>query len=337
MKRFLSTQFLFSLLRENRRDGNNHGSAYYFFSAFSGTGLLIALLFLLGTNAVAKDKILDVATSGQDSLVLASYFSVLEDASGMLTLADVQRPDIANRFAYHGKATDAFEFGFTQSAYWLRLSLINTSSQPVKRMLEIDYALLTQLQYFHVANGKVLEQGVTGIDEVFSSRPFPSRHFVFPVMLPAQGEQVFFLRVKAIDSMVIPARLWSPQAYKNNERSDYVAQAIYLGMASAMILFNLLLFIGGLRDKIYLLYVAYASSLLLSVLGLTGLGKQYVWPNLTWMSNVILVAAFALALAALLLFMRRMVGTASLIPRLDRLYPICRHHLFCCGYRHTMH
>lgn len=319
MKQFLSTRLLLNLRRKKLGDRKNFRGACYLYSVFSGTGLLIALLLLFGTNAAAQDKSLNVAMSGQASVALTPYISVLEDADGTLTLADVLRPDIANRFEYQEKASDAFEFGFTQSAYWLRLSLINPSNRAIKRLLEIDYALLTQLQYFHVVNGKVVEQGVTGIDEMFSSRPFPSRHFVFPVMLPAQGEQFFFLRVKAIDSMVIPARLWSPQAFRDNERSDYVAQAIYLGMASAMILFNLLLFIGGLRDKIYLLYVAYASSLLLSVLGITGLGKQYIWPNLTWMSNVILVAAFALALGALLLFMRRMVGTPSLIPRLDRL------------------
>jgi diguanylate cyclase (GGDEF)-like protein len=158
----------------------------------------------------------------------------------------------------------------------------------------------------------------TGCDVPFATRPYPNRNFVFPLTLPAQSEQVIYLRMESTVGLLIPAQLWTPQAFHAYERNDYLGQAWYFGMATAMVLFNLLLFLA-LRDRIYLLYVSFVGCTAFTLAIKNGLAPEFLWPGTTLGSNVSYYVGTSLSLGAFLLFMRRMLRTADVVPRLDTL------------------
>ncbi len=231
-------------------------------------GLCRCLLFsiLLGLNlpaaALTANKVLAADRLSQPRISLSPYFTVLEDPEQILTLADMQKPEIAARFKTESAKTEALSFGYTRSAYWLRLSLANTGDSPVERILEIGYARLSSIQLHQpLANG-LFQSSSAGMDMPFAARPYPNRFFVFPITLPAHSEHTYYLRVASKNTLLVPARLWEPRAFHQHERNDYLSQAWYFGMATAMILFNLLLFVS-LRDVIYLLYSISSRSWLL--------------------------------------------------------------------------
>lgn len=89
-------------------------------------------------------------------------------------------------------------------------------------------------------------------------------------------------------------------------------------MATALILFNLLLYIA-LRDVVYLLYSGFAIVTALTISASNGWGKEFIWPGTTLWSDIAVSVLGSLTLAALLLFMRRMLNTREIILRLDRL------------------
>jgi signal transduction histidine kinase len=276
---------------------------------------------LLSAYAVAADKVLDVGQPDRNAVSLTEYFSVLEDGSLTLTLADVQMPEMASRFSGGQAPAPALSYGFRRSAYWLRLTMRNASGQPAPRMMELGYPILSHIQfYWPMADGSY-ESLATGVATPFSTRPYPSRSFVFPLTVPAHSQQVIYLRVQSVSAMLVPALLWEPQAFHAHERDDYAAQAWYFGMASALILFNLLLFVS-LRDVVYLLYSVFATCTALAISASNGWGKEFVWPETTLWSNIAISVFGSLTLAALLLFMRRMLNTRELIPRADRLIKV---------------
>lgn len=283
--------------------------------------LFLCGAFLLSANASAADKILDASQPNRNSVSLTEYFAVLEDPDRSLTLADVQKPGIASRFVGGQEPAEALSYGFTRSAYWLRLTLRNPSSQPIERMLEVGYPILSYIQFHRPGPEGTFQSIATGVATPFSTRPYPSRFFVFPLTLPAHAEQTVYLRIESASSMLIPVRLWEPQAFYAHERNDYAAQAWYFGMAAAMILFNLLLYIA-LRDSLYLLYVVFAISTMLLVSVVNGFGKEFVWPAATLWSNIAAGCSYAVLVAALLLFMRRMLNTREIVPRTDRLLKV---------------
>ena len=286
------------------------------------TLFLCALLLLSGhAAAAAADKVLDVGRPDGNAISLTEFFSVLEDPSLAWTLADVQRPEAASRFAGGKEPAPALSYGFRRSAFWLRLTLRNASAQPVERMLEVGYPILSHIQFYRpMADGRY-ESLATGVATPFSTRPYPSRSFVFPLTLPAQSQHVIYLRIQSVSAMLVPAVLWEPQAFHAHERDDYAAQAWYFGMASALILFNLLLFVA-LRDVVYLLYSAFASGTALAISASNGWGKEFIWPETTLWSNIAISVFGSLTLAALLLFMRRMLNTREVVPRADRLIKV---------------
>ena len=89
-------------------------------------------------------------------------------------------------------------------------------------------------------------------------------------------------------------------------------------MVSAMLLFNLLLFVA-LRDGIYLRYVAAVLFMALAIAANNGLFKEYFPLDSPLWSEISVAVGFAIAIAALLILTRSMLNTASTAPRLDSL------------------
>ena len=280
---------------------------------------LQALLYsmaLCTSQAHSADSLLELSSATSESVELTQYFDALEDKDGQLTLADVQSSTEAKKFQVGNAPAESLNFGYTTSAYWLRLTLSNQGSTPLQRMLEINYARLSQVQ-FHAPDQKGNYQSiVTGIAEPFATRPIKSRHFVFPVTVAPQSEQVVYLRIKASTALMVPARLWEPAAYYAHERSEYAIQTWYFGMVSAMLLFNLLLFIS-LRDKVYLLYMGFVVLTALSLASFNGLAKEFLWPQTRAWSDISTYVGLSFTVAAAVQFMRSMLHTATTTPTLD--------------------
>ncbi|MEN0107738.1 MAG: diguanylate cyclase [Pseudomonas sp.] len=280
-------------------------------------GGLLLLVSALGSPAWAVAP-LDAAVLTEQPASLTAFIALLEDPERSLTLADVQRPEIASRFKTDLPASSALGLGFTRSAYWLRVPLRNGSASAVQRMLAVENPRISSIQaYLPDAQGHY-QAVLTGCDMPASSKVYPNRNFIFPITLAAQSEQVIYLRMESSVGLLIPLQLWTPAAYHAHERDDYVGQAWYFGIATAMILFNLMLLVS-LRERIYLLYITFATCTFAALAIKNGLAPDLQLGGVPLNSNIFYYAGTSLALAAMLLFMRRMLGTQQLLPRVDRL------------------
>ena len=254
----------------------------------------------------AETQILDASRIDRLAVPLTEYCAVLEDTSQNLTLADVQKPAVAARFDTKPSTAEAFNCGFTRSAYWLRVRMRNSSDQPIERMLEIANARLSTVQFHQPAAGDTYQSVATGAVMPWSTRAYPNRFFVFPVTLPPRSDQVYYIRLEAVGPLLVPARLWTHDGFHAHERSDYLAQAWYFGMATAMVLFNFLLFIA-LRDVIYLLYVNFVTCTTLTLAAQNGLAKEFLWPDAAGWSDIAVPVGFSMTLLTLLFFLRHML------------------------------
>lgn len=282
---------------------------------FSRLFVLLCLFFLATASALGAEPELDGSLGGQGSASLTEYFSVLEDPTGDLTLDEVLRPDHSARFQSGQAPATALHLGYTRSAYWLRLNLRNDSAQAVDRYLELAYPLLSHIE-LHQAVGDGHYRTTTGNATPFGTRLYANRSFVFPLTLAAHSRQVLFIRVASATAILVPALLWTPQAFHEHERDDYAMQAWYFGMAAAMLLFNLLLFIS-IRESIYWLYVGFVSLMALTLAAQNGLAKQYLWPDTSHWSNIALYIGYSETMALFICFSRAMLETAKNLPRWD--------------------
>jgi hypothetical protein len=280
--------------------------------------LLFLCLGVLAFSANASEKSLDVTEVGPVAQSLTQHIVILEDPGATLTLADVMKPDMASQFSSGQASAAAVNLGFTRSVYWLRLALRNAGDKASEHLLEVENPRLSRIDFYQPDVHGVYRSVETGGDLPFASRAYSNRNFVFPVSLPAHAEQLVYLRVQSTIAIIVPARLWTVPAFHANERNDYMVQAWYFGMAAAMALFNLMLFIA-LKDRIYFQYVLFVVLAVLTIAAKSGMASEFVWPGVILWSNVSYYLCASLALAALLMFTRGMLDTAQLTPRVDRL------------------
>lgn len=277
---------------------------------------LFLLLLFVCSIAPAFAAVVDASLLPQGSLSLTAQFSVLEDPRHDIDFATVRRADAG--FVASGQSDEALSYGFTRSAYWLRLDVRNSSDQPLQRMLEISNARLGEVTVYRPDSAGVYTAHHTGSAQPFATRAYASRYFVFPLELAPHAQAAVYIHIASNGSKLIPVRLWEPQAYHAYERQDYLMQGIYFGIAVAMALFNLVLF-TILCDRLYIQYVGFVFLTALGLAGQNGLTHEWLWPAASgnW-PNLSASICFSLAAGMLIVFMRRMLGTAALIPRLDK-------------------
>lgn len=279
---------------------------------------IVALLYLYSTNIFATNKILDVSQVNEASISLTEYFSVLEDPSTKLTLDDVLKPEIAALFtpAPPSAGDSGLNYGFTNSAHWLSITLRNTADYPVERIFEISYSRLANIQFHELSLGVPTNTITTGILTPFATRPYKNRIFVFPISIAPKSEKVILLRVQS-KLLQVPAKLWTPDTFHEHELVDYISQAGYFGIMAAMIVYNLFLFLS-LRDFLYLQYSLFVICVALATASENGLAVQYLWNNSPDWAVKSIIEFYSLAALVFSSFVRSMLNTAKVMPKANR-------------------
>jgi signal transduction histidine kinase len=280
--------------------------------------LCACVLQLLAGSIFAADKALDASQIDKAPASLTEYFAVLEDPTTTLTLEEIKTPAKASLFKPVQAPASSLNYGVTRSAYWLKFRLRNQSDHAILRMLEISHPMHRSIRFYSPSANGTLGLVSTGISLPFAARPYPNRFFVFPIRLPANTDHEYYLRIQSVAPMIIPAKLWEPQAFHAHERNDYLGQALYFGTAMTMILFNLLLFLS-MRDKDYLYYIGFVILFALSLASENGLANEFLWQDSSEWSEMAPIIGFTLSLAVVILFMRRMINSVTVVPGLDRL------------------
>ena len=231
--------------------------------------LVLGLVLVLGMGS-ARAMELGVQPARVD---LAGAVEYLEDPTRQLQWQDLARPAVAARFQPWRAAQGTPSFGYTASAYWLRLCLSRTPAAPADWLLELSYPLLSDLE-FHAPGQPVVR---TGAMLPLDSRPIPDRYFVFPVTL-APKPSCFHLRAVSQEALVLPLLAWQPAAYQNSQHKELLLHGLYHGGLLALLLYNLLLFLS-LRDRRFLLYSLYAATFSLGIFAGNGFGRLFLWPD----------------------------------------------------------
>lgn len=239
---------------------------------------MMALALITSPLLAVQPLILDGEGAGRYSPGLHSYF--LEDPEGKLTFEDVRSPAMQNRWSPADRET--FNFGFTSSTYWIRFEVQGEAGRE-NLFLEVMYPLLDYVSLYSVPGGQD-GAGVQG-DAVpreggdmipFSRKEIPYRNTVFEVS--GSGTTTYFLRFRSASSMEIPLALWTKNEFSRRTNSELMAFGIYYGMLLIMVFYNLIL-AATLRDRVYLYYVLYIVSALLTQATMHGISAQYLWPE----------------------------------------------------------
>jgi len=281
---------------------------------------LFLALFLYPPAHAQRGQPLVTLTDAQGEYPLGLHLEILEDPSGELTIEDVTSPEYKAQFSPSQEKVP--NFGYTDSAYWVRFRLHNDSDLTDWR-LELGFANLQRLEFYSPLTSGQSGFAVkrTGTLYPFNTRDEAYHHFVFKLQLPPQTEETYYLRVQNEASMTLPLTLWSLDAFAQESRSVLFLDGIFYGILLIMVGYNAFLFLS-LRDKNYLYYLLFITAFLLFQASFAGHALQYLWPNLAGWNRFAVLFFGAASILAALIFTASFLKLKVAAPELNRVWPV---------------
>lgn len=293
------------------------------FIRFKALAMFLVFCSVLMSSASAEDLVDPNRKFSFDQSqlkqALGPYIEYLEDPESQLTIGDVLRKP-SQKWTDNSDATP--NFGYTNSAYWFRLSLHNTSQQEVlSRLLVVDYPLLDRIEFFRVRDGSVVDQFLTGDKLPFAQRPIAHRNFIFPLDFSAGETNEIYFRIKSSGAVQVPLSIWEPQQFFLEDQSELVRKSIFYGVLSVMVLFNFFLFFS-LKEAPYFYYVMFVFSFLLTQAAMHGVTYQYLWPAFPSVQEMAVLLGVPGCVLFTSLFSRSFLSLAYHAPRMDLFFKI---------------
>lgn len=276
---------------------------------------LVILLWPWGLKALAQAESVVVLTVEQEQYPLGLHLELLEDKNKEWTFDDVISPEIASLFVPSQEAAPGF--GFTDSAYWVRLRVSNEANADVDWVLLYESVAFEIDAYFPSSSGEGYVVTNTGSALPFETRDIPVGQFAFRLPIAPGESETFYLRFASEGSLILPLRILQESTFGEQALQQQAANGLLYGIILTLAIYNLVLFVV-VKDRSYLFYVLFFSSLLLAAMALDGFAAQYFWPNLGPLAATATRFFFVLATAFALFFATSFLRTGEYAPRLHK-------------------
>ncbi len=243
---------------------------------------------------------------------LANQVLVLEDPKGDFDARQLLsgsqhlpwRP-VTSRFVNEGK---------NQSIWWLTFALQNPHAEPVQGVLQLDYALLDQLNLYQLTpDGQLLEQA-GGDHQPFRERSVAVRNHWFPLEL-SPGVHRFILRVDTSSTVFVPLYYASWPGSSAQLESSMLLHGLFYGVLLGLLAYNLFL-LSSLRELTYVWYLLYLLNMVLFMAAFDGLAWKWVDASVPVQTLTIYTLMF-LHCAVSTQFSRHFLHTREQFPLLD--------------------
>lgn len=236
--------------------------------------LVLAFSLLLPSSVLAEPAIWDKHSKRLDLAPHVDYW--LDNRS-----ASFEDVSALPEQAWTAGGSDSANFGYGNDVYWFRFRVTNATGVEAVNFMEIGYPVLDHIEvYLPDAQEPLL----LGDKRPFYDRPIHHRHFVVPLLLPANETVTVYLRVDTTSSMQVPLTLWERDAFYAADQGRSMLEGIYYGIVLVMILYNLFVFMA-VGERSFLYYVGYITTMPLFLASLHGVGFQYLWPEGTWWND----------------------------------------------------
>jgi len=279
--------------------------------------IFVTVIFLV---CLARHSYGEIVLDSLDfSQSLAKGLEYYVDEEKDLSIDDIQAISKTGGFKTFDKNT--LNFGYSNKAYWVRISLRN--ELPVKLSilgehrfyLTVRYPLLDDVQLFHIRSATT-EYSKAGDSTPFFDRLIDISDFAFPINLKVGEQSVVFLRVESTSTISIPLFLETEKTFIENQHWRDSLNGIYLGIAFGLCIYNLFLWVG-VRKRVYGVYVFAVINLILFNSTLTGHTFR-LWPDFIQFQQISIYLFSVSSGIAVYLFGMAFLKTKNLQPRMHK-------------------
>ena len=278
--------------------------------------IVMTLLWVLLSNPLFAQETI-ILDDTRDKYPLGRHLAILEDKEDKWTIEDVSSTELSQKFFPNREKSP--NFGFTDSAYWVRFNLKSTQEVKEKWLLELSYHSMDKVDlYILDSSGKLIAEKEGGDRFPFRQREVKYRNFVFHLPTSPHFSQTIYLHLKTKGSMQFPLTIWSSTSFSNKIITEHYVLGIYYGIMIVMVLYNLFIFLW-VKDRSYLYYVLYITIYIFFQMSLNGLAYQYLWPNFPWWNNRSIPFLVAASFLGALQFCQTYLDTGKHITKLHKI------------------
>ena len=262
--------------------------------------MLRPAMFIICCFLMAQSQSQTLFLSEKGQIKLAPYVYYLQEHGEALTIEDlIEDKDTLN---WQKNEKEDINFGFSTTAYWLKINMNNRYAIVREWVLEISYPSLDQVDvYFYNSEDKLDAVYYAGDQIKVKNKIVSHPHIVFPVHLPPNKNYTLYIRVQTQGAVQVPLTLWQWEDFNYHTLVHFLMQGIFYGMVFLMALYNFVVWLAE-KKAIYLYYVSYILFFTLFQSCLNGIGFQFIWPDSPKLNNLIIPSTLALMLSALSYF-----------------------------------
>lgn len=207
------------------------------------------------------------------------------------------------------------DFGFSTAVQWLMIPIENTGSTTAKRYLAFNMRFMQQLDTFLVTEGAVSRVLSNHMDSPFGARPIPHRHLIGEFELAAGERATLFVRYWSEGTTALPLSIETPLSKEQLKSGQNFRHGAFYAFVAVLLLYSILFGLLS-RQRLFVAYAAYLTSVVLYLAHMDGYTFQFLWPNLpVWNAAAALPLGMGLNVGAAL-FSMEFLKTRERHPRL---------------------
>ena len=297
--------------------------------------MLLLFSFIQHSSALASDPALQTESDGGLNtlqvlppvlnLNMPGDFSIgrhsqwLEDPHRSLT------PDAAMLTdSWQNSKSDSLNFGFSDSAFWLRTPLSTGSLDDW--YLWNRYSLLDQVDMYlcprpYNNSSECVHKQAGDLQPFDINRDVSHPNTIIHLPTDKGHDYLLLLRVETHGTYQLPASLVDSQTLHNELLMNNILRGGYYATMLVMGLYNLFIFFAT-RERSYFYYSAFVLSFLLFHMTYEGSAFQFFWPELPMINNSAFLLAFSVNQLILCFFVPNFLRLKQHSPAAYRLFRV---------------
>jgi hypothetical protein len=279
--------------------------------------LSLALLVFIGSFSADALDTLTVDDSKVEFVLQGKYFEILEDPSKSLSINDVLSPNYVNKFKLN---TENYTFNKNHnSAYWIRFSVRLNSKKDYNYIFESYAPHTDEYDLYYKDDQGNYRVRRSGLRLDFYNREYINKNLVMDFPIKNGEVQTYYIRIFSKSHSGFDYRIKTNNYFSFYSTNEYFFLGIYYGILIIMAVYNFLMYFS-IKEKVYLYYVLYVLSGILSTLTDDGLGYQFLWFSFPSLNPLIgYHLAPSLLLISFVLYSREFLGLGENYQEKDKL------------------
>ena len=179
--------------------------------------------------------------------------------------------------------------GYQNSAYWFRLNLEDTRSNPSDLVFVLNYPLLESVD-FYIQEGETFQKIETGSARELKSRSLEHRLINIKISPSNISKKTLYYRIQTRTSLQGGGLLKNLEEFYESKVSDTLYLGIYYSGILVLILYNIFIFFF-LREKVYFYYFMQQIMYVLIQMSLNGTFFYWISESIPGLDLIIIVPA----------------------------------------------